>query len=246
MIDAANDNNPVIAVLSHSGGAGRTTLSAMLAVALARASLMVTLVDLCQAGGAAWLERNGQEPNVRPWIPGEPLSQPRTFLQSRVALLHYPQGYLHQDPIPALEDEGLRGLDSAVVFDTPTFDLRTSGWLLRRATLVIVPVLCDALAFRTMIPFLQALQEERARPNRSFQIRAVLNGTGAREPEAQLIEAHMRSHLAPLLLRTSIPLSPVIHDIADTGTFPETGQAAGGGALLDSLANELLTLPAVV
>ena len=243
-----------IVVISHRGGCGKTALATGLALGLARRAAAAgrsdgtMLVDCAFAPTAAVLApatRGDKRP--APWTGAPEPVRGWTHPDWRFEAVHAPKVLTDPAGFAALAADAAAAGFSRVVVDLPVCGPDELTAATRGAALLLVLVPCDGPAFRSLPPLLEALRDERARPGRAFQTRAVLTGTGVPNPERQAIEAYQRRYLAALLATADFPFDPALRRAMSKGTMSETepGQPMSPAtAALDALAAEVESLTA--
>jgi cellulose biosynthesis protein BcsQ len=131
-----------------------------------------------------------------------------------------------------------------VIVDLPVTGGNELSEALRHAWLVLVAVPCDGPAFRSLGPLLETLNEERSRPNRSFQVRAVMTMTGVPNPERQALETFERRYLRPMLMKSDLPFDVELRRTMARGRAPSGSQSLPGNAesAICEIADEILAM----
>ncbi|MEQ8821792.1 MAG: hypothetical protein RLY93_16260 [Sumerlaeia bacterium] len=213
---------PVVLVLSHRGGSGKTALAAGIASDWADLGEKPLLVDCAAAGGASALfGRYLPADFVFPVWRGE--EKPFPMVQEGgMSMRFLKAGPALKDPQAAerLREGAAKARCTSVVVDLPACGRSELEPLLRVATLVLLVMPVDALAFRGSRPFLEMIQEERARPGRDFQSVVVVNGTGVKNPAKEHTEVFLRQYLGPILAPVEIPHDPSLKAGMAKGILP--------------------------
>jgi cellulose biosynthesis protein BcsQ len=199
----------LVMVVGHRGGCGRSSLAASLAWLLAGDETKTNaplLVDFCEAGGASTLGAKGLVP---------PKPDPTAVASLREGILphgldhpyhvvHMPGGHRQPEALDALRGIQEDGNFAPIICDVPLCGGEELTEALRVADLVLVLVPCEAHALRSIGGFLEVLNDHRSRPGRTFAVRAIVTGSGARDPERQEVEKAMRQYLGAILLEAGL------------------------------------------
>jgi len=189
-----------IAIVSHKGGTGRTTLALSLALDVAERGAPTVLVDLDPQGGlSAYLGRDDRRwLGLADHLDGL-VSLEKTIRRSNVAALSLlPRGRLEPGSEPVLAstlgtpgtlDELLAWLDHR--FENVLLDLPSGlGPITRRALalsdVTIVTVSCEPMALRTLPRAFALIDHVRSSENRSLSLLSVVPTMLAAEPASEL------------------------------------------------------------
>lgn len=178
-----------IAVLSHRGGSGKTTLVSGLAAAFAAAGNATLQVDLCRAGGCSILSARGfhlahSEGEYQTVLPYN--------FTLRYSLAEIEKFQQHLDD----SDESF----DVALFDVPATGRRELSRLLRDIDLLILCIPCDANSLKSLQPFLEFINEERARPGRNFNVAGLLTRVRSKGLVDRMVLAEAKRFLDPFLL----------------------------------------------
>ncbi len=214
----------MIVVASHRGGSLKTTLSAMLALALARREVDVLLADLAMAGGAFSLD--SPELTTARALQGMALPDARLRGHRRLSLrmLHAPRGLADPAGFGEIRGRLLSPKPDLVIVDTPACGREELAGLLKMATLLLITLPSNALALRSLAPFLQTVSEIRSLPGRSFEVAVVPTGTGGRSSEAAALDRYVNRYLGPIMCGASIPIDDSIAATVSAGKLPEVAE----------------------
>jgi cellulose biosynthesis protein BcsQ len=209
-----------ILIASHRGGSWKSTLSALLALALAEQGITTCVADLAASGGAFSLHREDRSAPRPVAIRNLGDAHIVNHRQSPVTIIHLSQFSNHVgESNPAEILQPLR-LGEVLILDAPALGMLQLCGLLRNCDVALLPVPAEAMSLKSLMPFLEAVKENRAMPGRRFETRIVLTGTGLRQEETALAERHARETLAPILAPGELPWNDALLNILNDGRFP--------------------------
>jgi chromosome partitioning protein len=247
----------VLAVVSPKGGAGKTTVSLNLSLALAQRGHVVLLVDVDPQGGigASLAAHTRRSPGIYDALMGRAHLKD-CVLPTRVASLRIlPAGRL--DPQEALQHipqlmsaevwtkytEWLALQADVVVVDTPAGTMGVTAALLGASTHALGVLQTDALALRSFPMLRVALDDLEARGRVPQLAGIVINKmpSGGALPLAALREISS-AHALDLLLEPGVPDDPAFAQAALEGQPVSLHVAASGrdfGRIFDELAAQM-------
>ncbi len=213
-----------IAICSHKGGVGKTTLALNLGLALAQLGHRATVVELdSQESLAASLLRPGRSmPGLQEVITGT-VSLEEALVPTRVpgfSLL--PAG--HVDPLEAAafhallaQPETLKpvlgglGDDAIVLMDCPSGVSGATLGALGTATHALIPIQAEPLALRSVQLVLETVAGVRERQNPDLALLGLVLMMFDREADAsmEVVRASWRDFDPEILFETVVPRSPV-------------------------------------
>lgn len=188
-------DRPVLAVVNHKGGTGKTTTAVNLAAALAELGHRVLVVDLDpQASATRWLAPADSASGPGDWIGARPFRVLEGTLLAAEAVVETPHGL---DLLPANKTldqaaraiagepasdaalrTALRGLPAgaydAVLVDCPPHEGFLSANALLAATGLLIPVECRVLALDGLAALIARIRRLAVRLDRELPIAAVL------------------------------------------------------------------------
>jgi cellulose biosynthesis protein BcsQ len=216
---------------SHRGGSGKTALATGLATRLSlHHHKRVLVLDYSPDGAAAYLLM-GDGQQIKPLELINPNFLPLEVASECEARVVWAPGLIRSAQFWDLvrTTAVAQGMDLVIV-DLPVTGGNELSEALRHAWLVVVAVPCDGPAFRSLGPLLETLNEERSRPNRSFQVRAVMTMTGVPNPERQALETFERRYLRPMLMKSDLPFDGELRRTMALGRAPSGRQSLPGSA----------------
>jgi cellulose biosynthesis protein BcsQ len=87
-----------------------------------------------------------------------------------------------------------------LVIDAPTLSRPLQSRVLMRCHLAVLAVPADAASLKTLLPFCEYMAEEKNRPNRVFEVAAVLTRVQCNSPQREAVIDAARTYLAPILV----------------------------------------------
>lgn len=247
----------VLAVVSPKGGAGKTTVSLNLSLALAQRGHTVLLVDVDPQGGIgaslavhtrrssgiydALMGRAHLKDCVLPTRVAALRILPAGRLDPQEAMQHIPQ--LMSADVWTKYTEWLAVQADVVVVDTPAGTMGVTAALLGASTHALGVLQADALALRSFPMLRAALDELEARGRAPHLAGVVMNRmpSGGALPLAALRELSS-AHALDLLLEPGVPDDPAFAHAALEGQPVSLHVAASGqdyGRIFDELASQV-------
>ncbi len=233
----------VISVVSHRGGSLKSTVARWLSFSLANRGEGIALVDLSRAGGSFDLpgEEDGDIKNGE--CSFSPVSVRRNANLNLTSFRPdvYPAG--RQEIAELRKFVSTYATHDFLVFDTPSLSGRDLDPLLSASDLALLTVPSDVASLRSLVPFLQTVQDIRAMPGRAFRILATLVMTGIRTEEHVAIDQFCEETLAPFLSGATIPFDEKVRDAVSHGKSPECLQEGSlATSSLRLLAEEIVAM----
>lgn len=216
---AAAAPSGLLCVASHRGGSLKTTLTALLGVQLAVSGVPTVILDCAEAGGAFGLRDEEFAHSVSFAGPQGPLTR-REHTMVPLTVVHAPGLLAERGLLRAAASAAVDGAKVLAIADLPTCGREELDNATRDADMVLTTVPSDGTSFRSIMPFLDALKELRARPGRSFEVRAVQVLTGVRVLQGAQMDRFIARHLSPILAQGHIPFDEALAELVHQGGFP--------------------------
>jgi len=204
----------IVVVCSHRGGAWKSSVSAGLALELARGGIAVVIVDPAKAGGLSTFD----SPDFRGLSTDH--GKGRSHDRYPLSVVHLPEVLSSERPGPELRSLAMELGAAVVIVDLPTAASAELASLLRDTHVAIATVPVDAVSFRALPPFLELLKEQRTMPGRSFAVRAAIVGAEEQSPRMKELGRVIGEHLQPILLRACLPVDEEYGALIASGSFP--------------------------
>lgn len=206
----------LIVVTSHRGGSMKSTVSALLAQALAERGRRTVLVDAAIAGGVASLADERLQAESAP-IGNVQLRKMRGL---PLVVVHDPDILEERAELPGLLDWAAQDSTEYLILDLPGIETDELRVLASRASIVLLTVPADALALRSLLPFLRDVQAQRALPGRDFATIALPVRTGVQSPTGIATDRFIQEHLSPLMVGATMPADDRLAAQVSSGHFP--------------------------
>ncbi len=237
------DRLPIIAVVSSSGGAGKTAVSAMLSQKFTSNGLDMALCDATLAVGVSALRPptgfSGEK--VQTWD-GEGNTVPFREVSDNLAAVKISLPHLDRAAMLTLRNFAFESGHKALLIDTPVTSHEHLSPILTYATAIIYVMPNSLAAFRRSQQFLTGLKEERAKPGRLFSTGCVLNKVDLSSQEGRATFSFLQTHLAPILLKSYITENADIRQSMVEGLFPQGSSDSDLEMQVSNLYDEIMEI----
>jgi len=223
---------PILAIMNHKGGVGKTTTTLNMACALGASGQRVLVIDMDPQGNAATglgLDPRTLEKGTLDLIMGDAplgdLSLPTAFDNVSLVPATFQLSALstvsadNEDPEYWLRDalsDAAESYDAILIDCPPSFGMLSLNALIA-AQRVIVPVQCESFAIAGLQQMERTIADIQREADHDLTFRILLTQNDTSQNLHDVVRQEIKAHFGDAVFQTSIPLEPKIAEGAFLG-----------------------------